>query len=110
MSINLKKLNYILIPRPGEAVERWETSRVARLLRPLGWIWTSLSPEGVTLLVVTLLVMTFLVPCINSIIVIVKERGVKTSAAILTTVVVWALVVGATVNWTCRALGVTFGG
>ena len=61
-------------------------------------------------LVVTLLVMTFLVPCINSIIVIVKERGVKTSAAILATVVVWALAVGAAVNWTCRGLGVTFGG
>lgn len=65
--------------------------------------------DGVQL-VVTLLVMTFLVPCINSIIVIVKERGVKTTAAILTTVVVWAVSLGAAVNWICRGLGVTFGG
>ncbi len=65
--------------------------------------------DGVQL-VVTLLVMTFLVPCINSIIVIVKERGLKTSAAILGTVVVWALAVGGVVNWACRGLGVTFGG
>jgi ferrous iron transport protein B len=65
--------------------------------------------DGVQL-VVTLVVMTFLVPCINSIIVIVKERGVKTSAAILATVVVWALAVGAATNWICRGLGVTFGG
>jgi len=61
-------------------------------------------------LVVTLLVMTFLVPCINSVIVIVKERGVRTSVVILGTVVVWALAVGAAVNWVCRLAGVTFGG
>ena len=54
--MDLRELNYILIPRPGESVERWEGSRVAQLLRPLGWLWTSLSPEGVTLLIVTLLV------------------------------------------------------
>ena len=61
-------------------------------------------------LVVTMLVMTFLVPCINSVIVIFKERGVKTSLAILAAAVAWALVVGAVVNWVCRFAGVTFGG
>ena len=61
-------------------------------------------------LVVTMLVMTFLVPCINSIIVVVKERGLWTSAAIGATVVVWALGVGGAVNGLCRVLGVTFGG
>jgi len=61
-------------------------------------------------LVVTLLVMVFLVPCINSVIVIFKEQGAKTSLAILATVVIWALAVGAAVNWVCRLAGVTFGG
>jgi len=61
-------------------------------------------------LVVTMLVMTFLLPCINAAIVLVKERGLKVSAAILSFVVVYSLALGAAVNWTCRALGVTFGG
>ena len=59
-------------------------------------------------LVVTMLVMTFLMPCINATFVIVKERGLRQSAVILGTVMVWALVVGTIVNHLCRALGVTF--
>ncbi len=61
-------------------------------------------------LVVTMLVMTFLVPCINSAIVLVKERGLKVSAAILGIVVVYALTLGTALNWICRGLGITFGG
>lgn len=59
-------------------------------------------------MVVTMLVMTFLMPCINATIVIFKERGVRTSLAILGLVSVWAVIVGAIFNLVCRAAGVTF--
>ena len=61
-------------------------------------------------LVVSLVVMTFLLPCINSIIIVIKERGVGVGTAIMTVVVAWALVMGVAVNVGCRVLGVTFGG
>ena len=59
-------------------------------------------------IVVTMLVMTFLMPCINATIVVFKERGVKTALIILGTVITWAVIVGATFNFVCRALGFTF--
>ncbi|MCP4676244.1 MAG: ferrous iron transporter B [Deltaproteobacteria bacterium] len=59
-------------------------------------------------LVVTMLVMTFLMPCINATIVIIKERGFKVSLLILTTVSIWAITAGAVVNLVCRGLGITF--
>lgn len=58
--------------------------------------------------VVTMLVMTFLMPCINATIVVFKERGIKTALLILGTVVTWAIVVGAAFNLVCRSLGFTF--
>jgi len=58
-------------------------------------------------LVVTLLVMTFLMPCLNTAIVIFKERGLKTASAILGTVVVSAFAIGAAVNLVCRIAGIT---
>jgi ferrous iron transport protein B len=59
-------------------------------------------------LTAAMLMMTFLIPCINATIVIFKERGIKVASAILGTVVVWAMVVGAVFNSVCRAFGVTF--
>ena len=59
-------------------------------------------------LVVNLLVMTFLTPCINAIIVLFKERGKKTASIIVSLVLVYALLMGSLVNHTCRALGITF--
>ena len=59
-------------------------------------------------MVVTMLVMTFLMPCINATIVIFKERGLRASFAILGIVSVWAVIVGAVFNFVCRAAGVTF--
>ncbi len=59
-------------------------------------------------LVVTMLVMTFVMPCINATVVIVKERGLKACLAILGTTVLSAVATGALVNMICRALGVTF--
>ena len=45
-------------------------------------------------LVVNLLVMTFLTPCINAILVLFKERGQKTAVLIMGTVVVYAILMG----------------
>jgi ferrous iron transport protein B len=59
-------------------------------------------------LVVNLLVMTFLTPCINAIMVLFKERGNKTGAVIVFSVLIYAVLMGALVNHTCRALGITF--
>jgi ferrous iron transport protein B len=60
-------------------------------------------------LVVTMLVMSFLMPCVNSAIVLVKERGPVTALAMIAVVCVYAVAVGAALNAACRALGVTFG-
>ncbi len=59
-------------------------------------------------LVVNLLVMTFLSPCVNAIIVLFKERGGKAAVAIMGTVMVYAILVGSIVNHTCRVFGITF--
>jgi ferrous iron transport protein B len=59
-------------------------------------------------LVVTLLTMTLLIPCVNTVVVLFKERGIRVGAAILSGVFVYALLAGGLVNHTCRALGVTF--
>jgi ferrous iron transport protein B len=61
-------------------------------------------------LIVTLLVMTFLVPCVNAVMVLYKERGGRVATIILGLTTVYALVLGAVVNHGCRLLGITFGG
>lgn len=59
-------------------------------------------------LVVTLLVMTFLTPCVNAMIVLAKERGVREAALIVGTISVYSLLVGGAINHALRFLGVTF--
>ncbi len=59
-------------------------------------------------LVVNLLVMTFIIPCINATIVLFKERGIRAGVAICASVSVYAVVVGSIVNHTCILLGITF--
>jgi ferrous iron transport protein B len=59
-------------------------------------------------LVVTLIVMTFLVPCVNTMIVLIKERGIRVCLLLLGSVSVYALTVGAVLNWICRTFHVTF--
>jgi ferrous iron transport protein B len=71
-------------------------------LEHLGYMYTNLQ------LVVNLLVMTFIAPCINAIIVLLKERGIRVCAAIIGTVTVYAIIVGSIVNHSCRLLGITF--
>lgn len=63
--------------------------------------------DSVDVLVGILLVM-FLCPCVNAVLVMLKERGVKGTLAILACVIPYALFVGATVSWVCRGLGVHF--
>jgi ferrous iron transport protein B len=59
-------------------------------------------------LVITLLVMTFLTPCVNALLVLVKERGIKISTMLIGTVSVYAILVGAALNFICTMLGITF--
>ena len=59
-------------------------------------------------LVVNLLVMTFIIPCLNATIVLFKERGIKVAAVICASVTIYAVVVGSIVNHTCHLFGITF--
>lgn len=59
-------------------------------------------------LVVNLLVMTFIAPCLNAIIVLFKERGVKAGTGIMISITLYAIVLGSIVNHTCRFFGITF--
>ena len=59
-------------------------------------------------MVVNLLIMTFLTPCINAILVLFKERGQKTAVLIIGTVIIYAILMGSLVNYICHALGITF--
>ncbi|MBF0408768.1 MAG: ferrous iron transporter B [Candidatus Riflebacteria bacterium] len=59
-------------------------------------------------LVVCLLVMAFMIPCINATMVLYKERGAMPTVAICSTVILWAIVVGAVINHFCLFMGITF--
>ena len=50
-------------------------------------------------IIVSLLLISFLIPCINAIIVIVKERGAKVAVAICSFVLVYAILLGALINY-----------
>jgi ferrous iron transport protein B len=59
-------------------------------------------------IVITLLVMTFISPCVNSLLVLFKEQGWKVGLGILAFVTPWALVMGGVLHRILWALGVTF--
>jgi len=59
-------------------------------------------------LVVNMLVMTFLAPCINSFIVLFKERGLKAGLAINIAVFAYAVLIGSLANHIFLFFGVTF--
>lgn len=59
-------------------------------------------------LVISLLVMTLLLPCVNSLVVLFKERGLRASVLMLLASSAYALVAGGLVNHVCQLLGVTF--
>lgn len=49
-------------------------------------------------IIVNLLLITFLMPCVNAILVIVKERGAKVAVSICSFVLIYAILIGALVN------------
>ncbi len=55
---------------------------------------------------VALVVITLFVPCIANVFVMIKERGLKTAAAMIAFIVPFAFAVGAVLNWALRAAGV----
>ena len=59
-------------------------------------------------LVVTLVVMTLILPCVNSFIVLIKERGVKVALLILGLILVYAVIVGALLSQFCLLTGIDF--
>ncbi|MBI4834652.1 MAG: ferrous iron transport protein B [Planctomycetes bacterium] len=61
---------------------------------------------GTIQLIVCILVMTFLIPCLNTLLVIAKQYGVKTCLIILGIMVPYAILVGAAVNWGSRLMGI----
>ncbi len=63
--------------------------------------------DGVQVLV-ALLVMTMMMPCVNTLLVMYKERGFMVGSAILVFVMIYSLLLGALVNGVLRALGVQF--
>ncbi|MBU0718181.1 MAG: hypothetical protein KJ749_08040 [Planctomycetes bacterium] len=58
--------------------------------------------------VVCLLVLTFLSPCVNAVLIMLKEQGVKGTLAIMVCVTSYAFLVGTVVNYVCRAFNVSF--
>jgi ferrous iron transport protein B len=58
--------------------------------------------------VVALLTMTLLIPCVNTVVVLFKERGLRVAGAMLAGVFAYAMLAGGLVNHACRILGITF--
>lgn len=58
--------------------------------------------------VVMLIVMTSLLPCVNAVIVLFKERGWKQAATIVMVVIPTAIATGTIVNYICVLTGITF--
>ncbi len=58
--------------------------------------------------VVILIVMTSLLPCVNAVIVLFKERGWRQAAGIIGVIIPVAILTGTMVNYTCVLLGITF--
>ena len=58
--------------------------------------------------VVTVIVMTLMIPCFNTVLIMYKERGALTASLMLAFVIVYSLVVGGVVNAVCHAVGAQF--
>jgi len=56
--------------------------------------------------VVAVSVNKLFVPCIANFFMMIKERGIKTTLAMVAFIVPFAFAVGAALNWALRALGV----
>lgn len=60
--------------------------------------------------VVSLTIITLFIPCVANLLMIIKERGLKTGIAMTTFIIAYAFGIGFALNAGLRALGVTFGG
>jgi ferrous iron transport protein B len=60
-------------------------------------------------LVVNMLVMTFLIPCLNAVVVLYKVRGIKAATGIITVTIIYALLAGGIANHFFRLFNITFG-
>jgi len=58
-------------------------------------------------LAITLLIMTLSMPCINTTIVLIKERGLKVGVSTLAASLAFAIVLGAIVNLALRSIGIS---
>jgi ferrous iron transport protein B len=59
-------------------------------------------------LIVAMVTITLFVPCIANFMIMIKERGAKVALIMVAFIVPMAFLVGGALNWTLRALGVTF--
>ncbi len=59
-------------------------------------------------LIVSMVTITLFVPCIANFFIMIKERGAKTALIMVAFIVPMAFLVGGTLNWGLRALGITF--
>ena len=59
-------------------------------------------------LIVSMVTITLFIPCVANFMIMIKERGWKTAVAMAAFIVPIAFVVGGLLNWSLRALGVTF--
>ncbi|MDO8804551.1 MAG: ferrous iron transporter B [Elusimicrobiota bacterium] len=98
-----------LLGLPAEATEVFIMSAIRResgaaLLKQL----CDSGLMGNAQMVVSLLVMTFLIPCVNSLLLVIKQNGAKMASAMVAASVCYAIFVGAAVHWVWLALGGIF--
>ncbi len=58
--------------------------------------------------VIALMMLTIITPCINALLMIIKEHGLKVMIIILCIVTPYAVIMGGILNWVLRSLGVSF--
>ena len=59
-------------------------------------------------MVLNLLIMAFLLPCVNAAIVVIKERGAATATVMLSAIMLYAMVLGGALHFLFLWLGITF--
>jgi ferrous iron transport protein B len=96
-----------LLELPAESVQVFLKALIRRESGAAELVHLRHSFSGLQLVVITFL-MTFSVPCINTVLVLVRERGARTTAIIVAAVLGYALVAGALLARVGRLVGLTF--
>lgn len=94
------------VRRLVEAAYRHEGTRVDHWRRRLGALTQKGLIDGVQT-VVSLVVITLFVPCVANLLVIVKEREVRTAVAVVGFIIPFAFLVGGVLRWVLTWLGAT---